>query len=75
MKGTEPETAEKTFKEVYEDFYRHKFERDKSKTYFKASKDSIRAAYKNCSALHDRAFRSLRHDDLQKVIDSCSLGY
>jgi len=75
MKGTEPETAKKTFKEVYEDFYRYKFERDKSKTYSKDSKDSIRAAYKNCSALHDRPFRSLRHDDLQKVIDSCSLGY
>lgn len=75
MKGKEPETAEKTFSEVYEDFYKYKFERDKSKTYSKSSQYSIRAAYKNCSALHDKPFRSLRHDDLQKVVDCCPLKY
>lgn len=75
MKGKEPETIEKTFSEVYEDFYRYKFERDKSKTYSNASKNAIRAAYKNCSALHDKPFRSLRHDDLQNVVDCCPLGY
>lgn len=75
MKGKEPEAPEKTFKEVYEDFYTYKFERDKSKTYSKASKNAIRAAYKNCSALHDRPFRSLRYDDLQNVVDCCPLGY
>ncbi len=75
MKGKEPGTPEKTFREVYEDFYRYKFERDKSKVYSKSSQYSIRAAFKNCAALHDKPFRSLRHDDLQNVVDCCPLGY
>ncbi|MCI8293556.1 MAG: tyrosine-type recombinase/integrase [Hespellia sp.] len=75
MKGITPGASEKTFREVYEDFYQYKFERDKSKSYSKASRYSIQAAYKNCTELHDRPFRSLRHDDLQKVVDCCPLGH
>ena len=74
-KGIELDVPEKTFEEVYQDFYEYKFERDKSKTYSKAARYSIQAAFRNCSALHKREFRSLRHDDLQEVIDNCSLGY
>lgn len=75
MKGTEPVAPEKTFSEVYNEFYQYKFERDKSRQYSQATKYSIQVAFKNCFTLHDRPFRSLRHDDLQNVVDSCTLGY
>lgn len=75
IKGVEVDEKGKTFAEVYEDFYKWKFETDKSKNYSQSTKNNTRAAYKNCAALHDKEFRSLRHDDLQKVIDDCKLKH
>lgn len=75
IKGVDEPEQGKTFVEVYEDFYKWKFETDKSKNYSQSAKNSTRAAYKNCAALHDKEFRSLRHDDLQKVIDDCKLKH
>lgn len=74
IKGTE-ETHGKTFSEVYEDFFEYKYNRDQSRKYSKASISSTRAAYRNCSSLHNRPFRELRHGDLQAVIDNCGLKY
>lgn len=74
-KGVEIDIHEKTFEEVYEEFCEYKFERDKSKNYSKSARYSIQAAFKNCSELHNKPFRALRHDDLQTVIDDCPLGY
>lgn len=59
-----------TFAEVYEAFYKDKYE-DPKKTYSKASMDCTRAAFKNCSELHDKPFADLRYNDLQNVIDNC----
>ena len=64
-----------TFAEIYEEFYREKFERDKSKKYSDATKTSTRAAFKNCSALHDKKIGEIKYDDLQKVIDNCTLKH
>lgn len=64
-----------TFSEIYERFYHEKYEDDKSRVYSESSKSLARAAYKNCSVLHDRAFVELRYDDLQAVIDDCPLKY
>ena len=75
IKGTEQKNTDKTFAEVYSDFYNYKFERDKSKHYSDSTRYAIRAAYKNCAALHEETFRSLRYDDLQEVLDNCPLGY
>lgn len=78
LKGVEekhPEIHEPTFSEVYEGFYKWKFEDNKTRVYSKASKANYAAAYKNCSALHDRKFSSLRHSDLQGVVDSCKLKH
>lgn len=75
IKGVEEPEKGKTFAEVYEDFYKWKFETDKSKSYSNSAKTSTRAAYKNCATLHDKEFRSLRHDDLQQVVDNCKLKH
>lgn len=66
------EQAKPTFTEVYEQYYDYKYVRDQSRKYSDSAKNSTRAAYKNCSALHSLAFESLRHKDLQAVIDDCS---
>lgn len=59
-----------TFAEVYEGFYKDKYE-DSQKSYSKASMNSTRAAFKNCSELHDKAFTDLRYNDLQSILDNC----
>ena len=59
-----------TFAEVYEEFYKDKYE-DSKKSYSKASMNSTRAAFKNCAELHDKPFADLRYDDLQSVVDNC----
>lgn len=64
-----------TFAEVYERYYTDKYETNTSKKYSKASQNSTRAAFKNCSALHDRELASLRYEDLQEIVDSCPLKH
>lgn len=68
--GEETRTAP-TFKEVYEGFYHYKYEEDTSRTYSDSSKKSTKAAFMHCAAIHDVPFEDLRHDDLQKVVNSC----
>lgn len=65
--------SQPTFSEVYSRFYADKFA-DGHK-YSKATESSTRAAYKNCGKLHNLAFCTLRHSDLQSVVDSCPLKY
>lgn len=69
------EAAKKTFSDVYEEFYQWKYERDQSRKLSESSKNATRAAYKNCSAIHDKVFADLRHQDLQNIIDSCPLKH
>ena len=61
----------KTFAEVYEEFYKYKYERDKTRQYSRASTDATKSAYKHAQLLHDEPFRMLRTEDLQSVIDNC----
>lgn len=68
------EKQEPTFAEVYEQFYKHKYE-DPNKIYSAASMRSTSVAYKNCKVLHDKTFRDLRYQDLQDVVDSCPLKH
>lgn len=75
LRNKEQKGAGKTFREVYEDFYSYKFERDKSRQYSKSSQNAIKAAFKNCKELHEREFADLRHDDLQAVIDKSALKH
>lgn len=66
--------SEPTFAEVYERYYRYKYE-DPEKTYSTASLRSTAAAFQNCAALHDKVFRDLRYQDLQDVVDACPLKH
>ena len=63
----------KTFSEVYNDFYSWKYEQDKSRVYSASSRISTKSAFQNCQALHGKTFSGLRHQDLQEVIDQCTL--
>lgn len=62
---------EKTFAEVYEEFYDYKFNRDKTRTYSVSAMYAMKGAYKHSQALHNKAFRHLKTEDLQAVIDNC----
>lgn len=65
--------TEKTFAQVYDQYYDWKYGEKATKKLSYQSKDSTRAAYKNCSALHNKIFRDLRLEDLQAVLDKCTL--
>lgn len=60
-----------TFSEVYEQYFKDKYEDNPNKTYSNQALTSTRAAYKHCVALYDTPFDELRFDDLQAVVDNC----
>lgn len=68
------EPVGKTFAEVYEEFYKWKFE-DDNKKLSKSSMTSTKSAFKNFANLHDKIFYELLHDDFQSEIDKCKLKY
>ena len=63
-----------TFAKVYELFYEDKFGKAK-KNLSVSSKYAYETAFKNCSTLHDIRFFDLRKQDMQDVLDHCTLGY
>lgn len=67
------DTKKKTFAEVYDLFYDWKYGENAKKKLSIQSQQATRAAFKNCSTLHNRAFEDLRHRDLQECIDGCPL--
>lgn len=78
IKGVEekhPEIHEPTFAEVYEKFYKWKFDNSKKKQFSPQTKQAYQAAYKNCACLHNRTFSKLKASDLQKNLDNCTLSY
>ena len=78
IKGVEdkhPEIKEPTFAEVYEKFMHWKFEENKNVILSKAYRNNYQVAFKNCKTIHSIAFSSLRHEELQKVVDDCPLKH
>lgn len=70
--GQREVAEQKTFEEIYQEYYRWKFQKLYDHTEKKTSmENSMRAAYKNCNSIHDRSFRSLTANDLQEVVDNC----
>lgn len=63
-----------TFAEVYEKFYQEKYFNSPKKL-SDSSMRSTNAAFKNCKALHDIKFGVLRYDDLQDIINNCTLKH
>lgn len=64
-----------TFAEVFEDFYKEKYETNKSKEYSLQSRRSTRAAFNNCSILHDKQVGQIKYKDLQDVLNNCTLRH
>ena len=64
-----------TFAELFELYFKAKYIDNKKKKYSKASVASTKAAFKNCSALHNKKFKELRKYDLQSIIDLCPLKH
>ena len=63
-----------TFAEVFERFYKEKFERGK-KELSTSSKYAYDTAFKNCALLHHLRFSDIRKQEMQTVLDDCTLGY
>ena len=63
-----------TFAQVYDKFMEWKFSESNRKL-SKSAHASYKTAFKNCSALHDKVFTSLKTVDLQKVVDDCPLKH
>lgn len=63
-----------TFAEVYEGYFREKYELS-AKKLSAASRGSTQAAYRNVSPLYDRDFASITYADLQAVLDACPLKH
>lgn len=63
-----------TFAELYQMYYEAKYVNN-TKTFSKASMTSTKAAFKNCSGIHNMVFSDLRKVHLQRVIDECPLKH
>lgn len=62
-----------SFSEVYKKYYLDKFGAEYGHTGTRtAMEKSMAAAYKNCSAIHDRVYADLKAEDMQEVIDDVS---
>jgi integrase len=78
IQGIESEKKEEkspTFSEVYEEFYKFKFESKKGKKLSYSSHRGIRSGFNNCEPVHDKPFASLTLEDLQQIIDDCKLKH
>ncbi|MCM1097832.1 MAG: integrase [Ruminococcus flavefaciens] len=65
-----------TFSQVYQLYFEDKYrESPGKKTLSVSSRNSTKAAFRNCQELHDRLFCSLTTKDLQRVIDGCCLKH
>lgn len=70
--GQREAADQKTFADIYEEYYLWKFQRPSGHKEKKTSMErSISAAYKNCQPIHGRGFRSLTAADLQAAVDGC----
>lgn len=66
---------EKTFKEVYNEFFKWKFDNEKGRSYSTNTVKSTISAFKRCSDLHDRIFADLKYEDLQGHVDESTLSH
>ena len=63
-----------TFSEVYDRFYNDKYNQTK-RVYSDQSKQATKSAFKNCTPLHDKTFKNLKHIDLQQIVDELPLKH
>lgn len=63
-----------TFADVYQLFYKDKFETSR-KTLSVSARHAYASAFKNCVPLHRIRFLDIRKSDMQEILDNCNLGY
>lgn len=71
-----PEPKQKgdiTFTELYQKYYAWKYEGKKQ--YSEQSKNSTRAAYKNCKAIHEEKVGTITYEQLQRIVDASGLKH
>ncbi len=64
-----------TFKELFDLYFKSKYEDNKKRTFSVSSKNAAKTAFKNCLPLHNRKFKELRKIELQAVVDDCPLKH
>lgn len=67
-------TGRLTFTQVYERWFKMKYENSKKK-YSRSTINCTAGAYRKCAALHDRKFKELRTGDLQAILDDHTLSH
>lgn len=67
-------TAGLTFSDVYEQWWKAKFENG-HKQYADDTKKSYSWAYKQCSALYNMKMKDIYKQEMQSILDGCTLGY
>lgn len=68
------DTRKLTFKEVYEIWWKKKYE-NPNKQLSRSSQDAFRAAYKKSEPLYDKLFRSLKTVEMQALMDDLATRY
>lgn len=63
-----------TFADIYDLFYKEKFNPEQNNPPSKQTLVSYEAAFKNCDTLHDKIFYDIKTMHLQDVIDNSELG-
>ena len=63
-----------TFAEVYERFFQEKFYNSPKKL-SKSTMSSTKSAFKNCSSVHDMQMGRIRYEDLQNILNKCTLKH
>lgn len=63
-----------TFAQVYELYYKDKFENPKKK-FSKSTAKNYQWAYKQCTSLYERPMKSIVTKDMQAILDACTLSY
>lgn len=63
-----------TFKDVYNMWFKHKFE-DSKRKYSASSISTARCAFNKCKKLHNRVFSELRSPDMQSILDNYELSH
>lgn len=66
---------EKTFEDVYREYFKWKFENEKGHSYSKNTVNATISAFKRCADLHSRIFSELKYDDLQNHLDNSTLSH
>ena len=72
---TQREVADqKTFEDIFKEFYLWKFKKEYNPGRQKrsSSEQIYKAAFQNCSSLHDKSFRSITAIELQDTLNTCS---